>query len=247
MILGDDNMKKIRVLFLAFITCTLIACGGNDANETKNKITIDEAKEVALKHANLKIGEVKFTEEETEYNKYDFEFTSGNTRYEYEIDGISGKILNYDHETMNQAPAVANSFTLQKAKELALKDAALKETDVTFTQTKEELENAIKTYEIDFSTSDKSYEYEINDQGIIVGYHLKFKTNPTITKPITLDEAKTIALKHSKMENQNTSFTKTKDDIDDGIKVYDIEFQTQDKKYEYEVSMDGTILSYEIK
>lgn len=241
-------MKKIRALLLTCLAFVLVACGGNNkANESKNNISIDEAKEVALKHANLKIGEVKFTEEETEYNKYEFEFTSGNTRYEYEIDGVNGKILNYDHETMNQAPAVAGTITLQKAKDIALNDASLKESDVTFTQTKEELENNIKTYEIDFNSSDKIYEYEINDQGIIIGYHLKFKTNSTITKTITLDEAKTIALKHSKMENENTSFTKTKDDVDDGIKVYDIEFQTQDKKYEYEVSMDGTILSYEIK
>ncbi|MEG0365219.1 MAG: PepSY domain-containing protein [Coprobacillus sp.] len=240
-------MKRIKGLLLICLAMTMVACGNNNAKEEKAKITVEEAKDVALKHANLEMGEVKFTEEETEYNKYDFEFTSGNTRYEYEIDAVTGKILNYDHETMNQAPASTTSLTLQKAKEIALTDASLKETDVTFTQTKEELENNIKTYEIDFNSGDKIYEYEINDQGIIIGYHLKFKTNPTITKTITLDEAKTIALKHAKMENENTSFTKTKDDVDDGIKVYDIEFQTQDKKYEYEVSMDGMILSYEIK
>ena len=44
------------------------------------------------------------------------------------------------------------------------------------------------------------------------------------------------------------TFTKAKLDREDGVRVYEIEFFTQDKEYEYEISAtDGTIRSKDIE
>lgn len=65
-------------------------------------IGADKAKSIALNHAGLKAASVTFTKAKLDRDDgqyvYEIEFFSGNAEYEYEIDAISGKILDYDME-----------------------------------------------------------------------------------------------------------------------------------------------------
>ncbi len=53
-------------------------------------------------------------------------------------------------------------ITLEKAKEIALADAGLTDSEVVFAKTKQEMERGILVYEIEFYTGNTEYEYEIN-------------------------------------------------------------------------------------
>lgn len=59
---------------------------------------------------------------------------------------------------------------------------------------------------------------------------------------ITLEQAAQKALTDAGLSENQVTFVKKKSDYDDGIQVYDIEFVTNDTKYEYEINTsDGSI------
>lgn len=69
--------------------------------ESKKEISVNEAKEIALKHANLTSDKVTFTKAELDVDddgvrKYEIEFTYNNKEYEYEINASTGVIISVD-------------------------------------------------------------------------------------------------------------------------------------------------------
>ena len=67
-----------------------------------SKITVEKAKEISLKHANLKDNQVVFDKTEMDYDNgvqvYDIEFHYNNIEYNYEIDANTGNILSYSQD-----------------------------------------------------------------------------------------------------------------------------------------------------
>ncbi len=65
-------------------------------------IGIDEAKRIALKHAGVAQKNAKWVKAELDRDddsyKYEVEFSVGRTEYEYEIDAMTGKILDWDKD-----------------------------------------------------------------------------------------------------------------------------------------------------
>lgn len=153
---------------------------GNNNTASANGITLKEAKNIALKHAGVSSSKATFVKAETDYEDgiqvYEIEFYSGNTEYDYEIKVSNGEILSFDKDIENYSiPSTgsasgsgssktpsSNYIGVDKAKSIALKDAGLSSSSVTFTKAKLDREDGVKVYEIEFFTSDKEYEYEIN-------------------------------------------------------------------------------------
>ena len=69
---------------------------------TKKQISVDEAKQIALAHANLAQKDVTFvkTKLDNEDNRivYKIEFVISNIEYDYEIDAVSGEIISSDSD-----------------------------------------------------------------------------------------------------------------------------------------------------
>lgn len=65
-----------------------------------SKITIEEAKDIALKHAKVAKSNAKFTKiksgNEDGIAVYEIEFYVNNAEYEYDIDVNTGKIVNFE-------------------------------------------------------------------------------------------------------------------------------------------------------
>ena len=61
-------------------------------------IFLEQARSTALKHAGLSASNVSFTKAKLDDGKYEIEFVSGDTEYEYEIDAASGSIIEYKAE-----------------------------------------------------------------------------------------------------------------------------------------------------
>lgn len=103
-------MNKIIIsAIIMSISMNLIGCNnsaklGNENQTTKGtaKISIEEAKNIALDHANLTSDKVSFVRIERDFDhgveKYDIEFDYGNTEYEYEINAATGEIIEYNRE-----------------------------------------------------------------------------------------------------------------------------------------------------
>lgn len=75
----------------------------NTADET-GLVGMDAAKQAALTHAGAAEGDVVFTKMKLEYDdgiaEYNIEFTYNGSEYEYELDGKTGDIIEYDREAI---------------------------------------------------------------------------------------------------------------------------------------------------
>ena len=143
-----------------------------------DKITKAKVKEIALAHAGVSASKATFVEvkldKEDGVQVYEVEFYSGSTEYDYEIHAKTGEILSFDKDiedfsipkkdtsgTEKTKPA-SDYIGVDNAKSIALNNAGLAASSVTFTKAKLDRENGIRVYEIEFYTSTKEYEYEIN-------------------------------------------------------------------------------------
>ena len=90
-------------------------------------ITEDQARQIALDHAELSASQVTFLKSSLDYDDgrqvYDVEFYSSDyTEYDYEIDAATGDILSYDSDAEGYAPPTANTtaITADQARQIAL-------------------------------------------------------------------------------------------------------------------------------
>ncbi len=152
-----------------------------NVNNNQSKITLDQAKEIALKHANLSENQVAFIKENREFDdgieKYEIEFYFDNKEYDYDINANTGDIISYDYDIENYNHNKQNinnnqsKITLDQAKEIALKHANLSGNQVTFTKVDQEFDDGIEKYDIKFYFDNKEYEYDINaNTGEIVSF-----------------------------------------------------------------------------
>ncbi|MCD8094814.1 MAG: PepSY domain-containing protein, partial [Ruminococcus sp.] len=117
-------------------------------------ITLDEAKQIALADEGFSEDEVTFTETKLEYDDgmsiYSIEFYTSDTEYEYEINASTGDIYSKSKETLltssTESTESAASITLEEAKAIALEDAGLSESDVTFTKTANDTDDGVAVY-----------------------------------------------------------------------------------------------------
>lgn len=229
---------------------------GSVSGVTGTYISGDRAKEIALNDAGYTESKVVMVGLELEWDNgrlvYDVEFYVNKTEYDYEIDASTGAILAKDQDIENfTIPSSGVSITLNRAKEIALADAGVKAADATFTKAKQDYDNGRVVYDVEFYAGQVEYEYEIDaSSGAILDKDVdnNTTTGSGSTSGITLDRAKEIALADAGVNAANATFTKAKQDYDDGRLIYELEFycQNQNCEWEYDIlAADGTILNRE--
>ena len=76
----------------------------NGNNATTASIPLDEAKNIALTHANLTEDAVQFLRTEQEYENgvlvYEIDFTHGDYEYDYKINANTGEVVSYDRDSI---------------------------------------------------------------------------------------------------------------------------------------------------
>ncbi len=137
-----------------------------------------------------------------------------------------------------------------KAKDIALKHAGLSSSKVTFLPISLDWDDGRQVYEVEFYSGNKEYDYEIDAiTGTFRDYDFDLESYPTPstpTNPISEAKAKTIALDHADISSSKATFIQVKLDWDDGRQVYEVEFYSGNKEYDYEIdAATGTILSYD--
>ena len=153
----------------------------------QNTISSDEAKQIALQHANLLDNQVTFIKVSQDYddgiNKYEIEFYYNNTEYDYEINAYSGEILKFDYDaeyynpsntisySNSQSSSTQNLISSDEAKNIALQHANLTDNQVTFIKVSQDYDDGIHIYEVEFYYNNREYNYDINAiNGTILSY-----------------------------------------------------------------------------
>ena len=203
-------------------------------------ISLEEAKEIALKDAGLDEATQKivFTREELNRNSgkpcYILEFYTAKKQYSYKVDAKDGSILEAYHFIL-----------LADAKKIALDDAGVSE-KVTFTE-ETLVAGGIKSpyYSFAFESDTARWTYKID---AVLG-SIMDKTYDKIVSPapefIGLEKAKQIALKDAGLDEtaQKIVFTREELSRNSGKPCYILEFYTDKCAYSYKVdAVSGEII-----
>lgn len=149
-------------------------------------------------------------------------------------------------------------ISLEDAKNAALKDAGLVDSDVNYTKDRLDYEDGIAVYEIEFYADNVEYEYEINAAtGAVYSKSVETHQNQAgrgngvsdrdSGTYIDVDSAKSIALDHAGFAAADVSRLKSEFDMDDGQAVYEVEFDKDGREYEYTINaIDGSIIEYDV-
>ena len=129
--------------------------------------------------------------------------------------------------------------------------AGVAESDVTQQRIKLDFDDGAVEYDVDFYTIDREYEYEIHaTTGAVLSYETGLigsaRPDGSGGVQVSLEEAKQAALTHAGVSADSVTFKKTEQDRDDGRTVYEIEFYTSSRGYDYTIdAATGTVLSYQ--
>lgn len=167
-LLNINDLAKLTIneLNLLLDTYTLDVDKLGSAS-SKQYIGEDEAKNIALTHANVSNPTMLHIEFDLDDGVmvYDVEFYSDNVEYDYEINAVTGTILEYNKgfeseygdNTVNSG---GNSYiSKEKAKQIAIDHAGV---NPTYVEAEFDYENGIAVYEIEFKYQNYEYDYELD-------------------------------------------------------------------------------------
>ena len=185
-------MMTRKYALITTLTITGMLLAGTAASVFAAGISQEEAQKTALAAADLKEEDVIFSKLAKGFDDgfeiYEIDFIiPGESKYEFDIDAATGSILDQDMDLWEpeddfeyaalieesktgKAAAVSGEITEQQAKEIALKDAGVSETDTSFIKCRKDMDDGITRYEIEFRTADgMEYDYDIQiDTGKIL-------------------------------------------------------------------------------
>ena len=212
---------------------------------TTDFISLEEAKEIALKDAGLNEATQKivFTREELSRNSgkpcYILEFYTAKKQYSYKVDAKNGSIIEAYHFIL-----------LADAKKIALDDAGVN-VKVVFT-TEDLVAGGIKSpyYYFVFESDSARWTYKID---AVLGVIMDKTCDKIISSTpefIGLEKAKQIALEDAGLDEaaQKIVFTREELSRNSGKPCYILEFYTAEKQYSYKVdAVSGDILEKNIE
>ena len=212
---------------------------------TTDFISLEEAKEIALKDAGLNEATQKivFTREELNRNSgkpcYILEFYTAKKQYSYKVDAKNGSIIEAYHFIL-----------LADAKKIALDDAGVN-VKVVFT-TEELVAGGIKSpyYYFVFESDSARWTYKIDAVLGVIMDKTCDKSIPLAPEFIGLEKAKQIALEDAGLDEATQKIVFTREELsrNQGKPYYILEFYTDKCAYSYKVdAVFGDILEKNIE
>ena len=212
---------------------------------TTDFISLEEAKEIALKDAGLNEATQKivFTREELNRNQgkpcYILEFYTAKKQYSYKVDAKNGSIMEAYHFIL-----------LADAKKIALDDAGVN-VKVVFT-TEELVAGGIKSpyYYFVFESDSARWTYKIDAVLGVIMDKTCDKIIPPAPEFIGLEKAKQIALEDAGLDEtaQKIVFTREELSRNQGKPCYILEFYTDKCAYSYKIdAVSGEIIGKKIE
>ena len=175
-------------------------------------------------------------------------------------------IMTMAMSTMLCVPVLASSgqgdlIGEDKAREIALEDAGLKEKEITLIKSEYEMDDGREQYDVEFLKGNQEYDYDIDaNTGEIISRDQEIEDDFIVTKKsikavagksakkgeISKEEALRIAREHAGVSEKDISYSKVEADYDDGVPVYDVEFHVGRKEYSCDVNRKtGAVTDFE--
>lgn len=93
---------------------------------------------------------------------YEIEFYADGTKYEMDIDALTGTVLDYDTEREAAPGGSGTQLTAQQARDIALAHAGTSAENVRDLKTELDEDDGRMVYEVEFKQGGQEYEYEID-------------------------------------------------------------------------------------
>ena len=158
-----------------------------NCSSNNSYIGLERAKAIALGDAGLSAASVSFTEAKPDFNdsvpNYDLDFYTATHEYDYEINALTGAIMDKsvevnEHAVRETRPAATATPTaaptaaateaargfigVDRAKSIALGHAGVSASSVSFSKAKLDDDDGRGVYEIEFYVGNTEYDYEID-------------------------------------------------------------------------------------
>lgn len=240
--------KNSLAVLLAVFVVSITLLSGNLFVSAKAVVTVDQAQQIALdKTGGGTILKIK-QDYEAGRTVYEVDIIKDNSRYELEIDAVSGEIISYKQKQARNTESNLTKGTLitaEQAKQIALDRAGGGEIY------KFELDHkhGRNVYEIDLVNAETRYEVDVDAQtGTVIGY----KEKPVSQVSFKLSDAVKMSLEQAKELAVNKvgggSVLKAELDYEHGRPVYEVEVIKANIRYEFEIdAQTAEIVGYEEK
>ena len=230
-------------------------------------ISLDAAKAAAVQAAGLTIEEAVFTKDRL-YQKgtvyiYDLELCTDARKCSFEIDAVSGEVLDYttrDLGNNSEQTVTPDLITDVKAQSIAYADAGVETDQVTLKKCKLSEDDGAWQYEVDFKVGKDEYEYEIDAvNGTILSRDIELaqttqktegsgKTETSAPELLSAKQALAAACTDAGVKERDITLIQCELDEDDGLVKYDVEFKMGYNEYDYEINAtSGAILSRDVE
>ena len=244
--------KRIAAVGIAAGTIAAASCFSVFAAQ----ITKDRAESIALNDAGVKESDIAYiwTELEMERGRsvYDVEFlTKDYYEYDYDIDAVSGSIINSDREAEYEFFRAIperdrkENISLEQAKNIALRHAGKSADEVRIVKESTDRDDGLVSYDIEFySTDDGSkFEYEISAYtGEVISFETDFNSKYSgsgrgeTKERITRESARSLALSKAGVKESEVRGFELELDYDDGVLVYEGSFNAGWTEYDFEIN-----------
>lgn len=226
-------MKKKNTLLitLTILGLTLMGCQSQANNEPVQQETVNEATQ-ASGNNQMEAAAPKSDDVDT---------SSTNTSDATTVEATTAQ---------NTDSTSSNILTEDEAKQIALKNAGIKEKNVTNICVKKDIDDGRTVYEVEFYVQNEEYDYEIDvNTGEIISKDYEIENDfynqktTTTSSGISQEEAIKIVLK--RVPGATKQNVQIKLDTDDGHRIYEGEVYYNQTEYEFELSAeDGKILKW---
>ena len=225
-------------------------------------IGADKARAIALSHAGLEESQVHdlHTDFDVEHGTmvYEVEFRTAADEYEYEIDAVTGNILDFSREAEKSkdpaptaSPAPQTDIGADKARDIALKHAGVSASGITELDIERENKDGRLIYSVEFRVGTGEYEYEISAaDGSILSYDIDVRETPAAASgtDIGAEAARRIALSHANVSESSLDEIEAESKISDGRLEYKIKFTSGTTEYKYVIDgATGSILDCDME
>ena len=187
---------------------------------------------------------------------YEVELITAQGEFDYDVDAWTDEILKGPASVAGGTGGTSSSGTTggisaDKARSIALTDAGISESDALGLRVKQDWDDGVALYEVEFRSGGAEYEYDIRlSDGAILKSERDADNNYTYFAAssgsgalIGEAAAKTAALQHAGVSENQTSYLSCQLEYDDGrLECYEVEFRSGSTEYEYEIGpYDGAI------
>ena len=258
------HKKPAHILPALLLAAMLTAACGPQKDPAADYIGIEAAKEAALNAGRVTAREVTFStaglESDDDVFYYEVVYTHDGTEYEYQIDALNGTVIRETPSPSASANPSADGTAQGSADNTSGTTPAAPGSDENTSPAPADAadsssETADSSLTAAGGTGGAGSAPQGNTDNAIShpqeeahsSYHTGSSGNNT-SGAVDSEGALTIALNHAGLTAQDLLFSEVKQDYEDGISVFEVEFTTSSgAEYEYEISAaDGTIRSYDI-